>query len=460
MAQPLKIIDETLRDAQQSVIATRLRTEDMIPVAADIDKVGFYAAEVAGGASFDVAIRFLNEDPWERIRILKKLMPNTQFQMHFRGQNLLGYRNYADDVVIAFVRHAASLGVNVFRVFDAVNDERNLQTCVKTIKECGKHVQMQLNYSQIGPRIGGVYSFNYYVKKASIFEEMGADSICIADTCGLPSPYDTYKLIKTLKKAITVPIDLHTHYDTGMASMSCLKAIEAGVDIIDTATAPFALRSSFPAVETMVFALQGTPRDPGLDMATLVKIGKYFESIAPKYREFMNNTRISLIDTEALVNQIPGGMVTNLVNQLQKLNSLDRIEEVRAEMPRVRKELGYPILATPTSQIVAAQSLHNVLGGRYQVMSREVIDYVNGFYGRPPAPVDPEIEKIVHEYQPDSKHITCRPADLREPELEKAKQATKGVAKDIGDVLIYALYPHTGMRFLRWKYGLEAPPQK
>lgn len=385
-------------------------------------------------------------------------MPRTKLQMHFRGQNLLGYRNYADDVVIAFVRHAASLGIDSFRVFDAVNDERNLETCMKAIKECGKRVQVQLNYSQIGPRIGGVYSLDYYAGKARIFQDMGADSLCVADTCGLPSPYDSFRLIKALKKAIDIPVDLHTHYDTGMASMSCLKAIEAGVDIIDTAISPFALRSSFPAAETMVFALQGTPRDPGLDLPLMVKIGKYLESIAPKYREFMNTTRMSLIDTEALANQIPGGMITNLVNQLQKIKALDRLADVCAEMPRVRKELGYPILATPTSQIVAAQSLHNVLAGRYKVLSREVIDYVNGFYGRPPAPVDPEIQKIVRAYKPGSTPITCRPADLLEPELDKAKQATNGLAKDIGDVLIYALYPHTGMRFLRWKYGLEAPP--
>ena len=460
--KPLRIIDETFRDAQQSIIATRMRTEDMEPIASEIDKVGFYAAEVAGGASFDVAIRFLNEDPWQRIRMLKKRMPHTPLQMHFRGQNLVGYRNYADDVVTAFVHHAAELGIDVFRVFDALNDERNLQTCVKAIKESGKHVQIQIQYSLTEPRLGGpVYTLDYYVGRARVFQEMGADSLCIADTCGLPSPYDTYELIKALKKVIKIPIDLHTHYDSGMASMACLKAVEAGVDIIDTAFAPFSMRSSFPATETMAFALQGSPRDPCLDIALLVKIGKYLESVALKYREFMNTARISPVDTEALGNQVPGGMITNLLAQLKKLNAVDKIGEVCAEIPRVRKDLGYPPLATPISQMVAAQAAQNVLVGRYKIIARQVTDYAFGLYGKPPAPLDPDVQKMIFQRSGRKEApITCRPADTLEPEMDKAKEATKGIARDIGDVLIYALDAITGMPFLRQKYGLDAPPQK
>jgi pyruvate carboxylase subunit B len=460
-AKPLKFIDETFRDAQQSIIATRMRTEDMEPIAAEIDKVGYYAAEVTGGATFDVAIRFLNEDPWQRIRVLRRLMPNTPLQMHFRGQNLVGYRNYPDDVVTAFVHHAADLGIDVFRIFDALNDERNLETCIRAIKERGKQVQIQLQYSLTEPRLGGpVYTLDYYVGKACIFQEMGADSICIADTCGLPTPYDAYDLIKAMKKVIRIPIDLHTHYDSGMASMACLKAIEAGVDIIDTASAPFSLRSSFPAAETMAFALQGTPRDTGLDIALLVKIAKYLESVAFKYREFMNTAQMSAVDTEAFVNQVPGGMITNLLASLKELNAVDRIGEVCAEIPRVRSELGYPPLATPISQIIAAQAVQNVLLGRYKMKLRQVKDYAFGYYGKPPAPIDPEVLKMFQQQGRKDAPITCRPADLLEPEMDKAKEATKDVTQDIGDVLLYALYGTTGMNYLRRKYGLEDPPRK
>jgi pyruvate carboxylase subunit B len=318
-----------------------------------------------------------------------------------------------------------------------------------------------LQYSLTESRLGGpVYTLDYFVGKARIYEEMGADSVCIADTCGLPTPYDSYKLIKALKKAIKIPVDLHTHYDSGMASMACLKAIEAGVDIIDTASAPFALRSSFPAVETMAIALQGTPRDTGLDIPRLVKIGKYLESVALKYRQFMNTDQMSAVDTEAFVNQVPGGMITNLLSQLRELKAADRIMEVCAEIPRVRAELGYPPLATPVSQIVAAQAVQNVLIGRYKVVLRQVKDYALGLYGRPPAPIGPEIMEMLFSRGKKETPITCRPADLLEPEMDKAREAIKGMTQDIGDVLIYALYPKIGMDFLRRKYGFEAPPQK
>lgn len=456
---PLKITDTTFRDGHQSSLATRMRTEDMVPIAEEMNKVGFYSMEVWGGATFDVATRFLNEDPWERVRILKKLMPDTPLQMLLRGHSLVGYRHYADDVVTAFVHHSAEVGIDIFRVFDAVNDERNLETSLKAIKECGKHAQLVLCYSLTELKLGGpVYNIDYYVKKALILQDMGADSLCIKDMAGLIAPDDAYNLIKALKQVLKIPVQLHTHYTSGMASMSYLKAIEAGVDIIDTALAPFALRSSQPAIEPIVVALQGTPRDTGLDLAHLFKLGQYIESVAPKYRDFLNTTRMAVIDTGVLMHQIPGGMTTNLVAQLREANALDRINEVYAELPRIRKELGYPPLVTPTSQIVGVQAVQNVLLGRYKLIPRQMQDYVYGLYGKPPAPIDPEVQKVVlKHYERGDTPITCRAADMLEPELDKAKEATKDIARDIGDVLIYALYPITGMRFLKWKYGLEPP---
>jgi pyruvate carboxylase subunit B len=415
---------------------------------------------VWGGATFDVPTRFLNEDPWDRPRILKKLMPDTPLQMLLRGQNLVGYRNYADDVVTAFVHNAAEVGIDIFRIFDAVNDERNFVTSLKAVKECGKHAQLCLSYSLTEPKLGGpVYNIDYFVNKARILEEMGADSFCIKDMAGLISPDDAYQLISALKKAIKIPVQLHTHHTSGMGLMSCLKAIEAGVDIVDTALAPFALRTSLPPVEPIVVALQGTPRDTGLNLPHLFTLGQHIESIAPKYREFLDTTRMSVIDTAVLMHQIPGGMTTNLVAQLREAGALDKIEEVYAELPRVRKELGYPPLVTPTSQIVGIQAVQNVLFGRYKMISDQIKDYCYGLYGKPPAPIDPTVQKkALKGYPRGEKPITCRAADMLEPEMEKAKEATKDIAKDIGDVLIYALYPTTGMRFLRWKYGLETPP--
>jgi len=432
----------------------------MAEIAPEMNKTGYYSMEVWGGATFDVPTRFLNEDPWDRPRILKKLMPDTPLQMLLRGQNLVGYRNYADDVVNAFVHHAAEVGIDVFRVFDALNDERNFEASLKAIKECGKHAQLSLSYSLTEKKLGGpVYNIDYYVNKAKIMENMGADSLCIKDMAGLISPDDAFKLISALKKAIKIPVHLHTHYTSGMASMSCLKAIEAGVDIIDTALAPFALRSSHPAVEPIVVALNGTERETGLDLSHLLKLGQYFESIAPKYRDYLDTTKMSIIDTAVLMHQVPGGMITNLVAQLREAGALDKIEEVYAELPRVRKELGYPPLVTPTSQIVGIQAVQNVLFGRYKMISDQIKDYCYGLYGRPPVPIDPEVQKLALKgYPRGEKPITCRAADMLEPEMEKAKKDTKDIAKDIGDVLIYALYPTTGMRFLRWKYGLEEPP--
>jgi pyruvate carboxylase subunit B len=454
---PVKITDVTFRDGHQSTLATRMRTEDMAYIAEEMDKAGFYSMEVWGGATFDVATRFLNEDPWERPRILKKLLPSTPLQMLLRGQNLVGYRNYPDDVVVAFVQYAAEVGIDIFRVFDALNDERNFETCLKTIKECGKHAQLSLCYSLTEPKLGGpVYNIDYYVNKALVLQDMGADSLCIKDMAGLISPDDAYKLIHALKQTLKIPVQLHTHYTSGMASMSCLKAIEAGVDILDTALAPFALRSSHPAIEPIVVALQGTPRDTGLDLNHLFELGQYIESIAPKYRDFMDTTRMAQIDIGVLIHQLPGGMTTNLVAQLREADALDRIDEMYQEVPRVRRELGYPPLVTPTSQIIGIQAIQNVLFGRYKMIPSQVRDYVYGLYGKPPASIDPEIQKIVLSgYERGDTPITYRAADIMEPELEKSKKATKGIARDIGDVLTYALYPITGMRFLRWK---ETPP--
>ncbi len=457
---PIKFTDVTFRDGHQSSLATRLRIEDMEPIAAEMDKVGFHSMEVWGGATFDVATRYLNEDPWERVRILKKLMPKTPLQMLLRGQNLVGYRNYADDVVEAFVHHSAKVGIDIFRVFDAVNDERNIEKAVKSIKECGKHAQLAISFSLTESKIGGpIFNLDYYINKANLYQDLGADSLCIKDMAGLISPDDAYLLIKTLKKSVKIPIQLHTHYTSGMASMSYLKAIEAGVDILDVTLAPFALRSSLPAIEPFVAALRGTPRDPKLDLQQLNKLSQYIETIAPKYRDFLNNTKMAVIDTDVLIHQIPGGMTSNLVSQLKEAGAINKLNDVLAELPRVRQELGFPPLVTPTSQIVGAQAVQNVLFGRYKMVSGQVKDYVYGLYGRSPAPIDPTVQKIVLKgYDKGETPITCRPGDILKPEMEEAKTATKNIAKDIGDVLIYALYPTTGMRFLKWKYGLEKPP--
>jgi len=456
---PLKITDLSLRDGHQSLYATRMRTADMEPIAAEMNKAGFFSMEVWGGATFDVPHRYLNEDPWERPRILKRLMPDTPLQMLLRGQNLVGYRNYADDVVRAFVHHAAEVGIDIFRVFDAVNDERNFEAAVKAIKECGKHAQLSISYSLTESRLGGdLYNIDYFVQKAKIFQDMGADSLCIKDMAGLIAPDDAYDLTVAIKKALTIPINLHSHYTSGMAPMSILKAIEAGVDIIDTALAPLALRTSHSALEPIVVALQGTDRDTGIDLAQLAKIDQYFETILPKYRDFADSTKAAVIDVGVLEHQVPGGMISNLVSQLREADALDRIDEVYAELPRVRKEMGSPPLVTPTSQIVGIQAVQNVLFGRYKMISGQVKDYFYGLYGKTPLPVDQGIQKIaLAGYERGETPITCRAADVLEPELDKAKEDTKDIAKDIGDVLIYALYPTTGMAFLKAKYG-QGPP--
>ncbi len=460
--KPIKITDTTFRDGHQSSLATRMRTEDMVPIAAEVDQVGFYSVEVWGGATYDVCHRFLGEDPWERMRVLKKLMPKTPFQMLLRGQNLVGYRHYADDLVEAFVEKAAEVGIDIFRVFDAVNDERNFETAFKAIKKAGKHIQGTICYSLTERKMGGlVYHLNYYLEKAKILEDMGSDSLCIKDMAGLLAPYDVYELVKALKKRVKIPIQLHTHYTSGMASMTYLKAIEAGVDMVDTALAPFALRSSQPAVEPMIVALEGTPWDSGLDLSKLLKLGEYLETIAPKYRDFLDTTKMAVIDTNVLRHQIPGGMISNMVSQLKQQKAIHRIDEVYTDLPQTRKDLGYPPLVTPTSQIVGVQAVLNVLFGRYKMVSKETQDYVYGLYGKPPVPISNEVNNAVLKgYKKGKEPITCRPADIIEPELEKVKEESKQLAKDLYDTLIYALFPQTGTQFLKWKYGLEPFPDK
>jgi len=456
----LAITDVTLRDGHQSNLATRMRTEDMVDIAGQMDKVGFYSMEVWGGATLDVATRFLNEDPWDRVRVLKKQLPNTPLQMLLRGQNLVGYRNYADDVVAAFVRYAAEAGIDIFRIFDALNDERNLRASTEMVKECGKHAQLAICYSLTEPTMGGpVFNLDYYLEKASILQDMGADSICIKDMAGILAPNDAYELFGALKKAVKVPLSLHTHYTSGMASMTCLKASEAGVDIIDTGLAPFALRSGPPAIEPIAVTLRGTPRDTGMDLSLLLEIGKELEAVAPKYRDHLAKTRMAVIDTGVLAHQVPGGMISNLASQLRQAKALDRLNEVYEEIPRVRKELGYPPLVTPLSQMVGVQAVQNVIVGRYKLVPTQLMDYCYGLYGKPPAPIDPEVQAtILKHYRGGTTPITCRPGDVIEPELDKARELAGDLSNEMGDVLIAALYPQTGLRFLKWKYGVETPP--
>ena len=465
VTNPVKVQDLTFRDGHQSLFATRGRTEDFIPIAEDMDKVGFYSMEVWGGATFDTMHRFLAEDPWERIRTLKKYIKNTPFSMLLRGQNLVGYRNYPDDVAEAFVERACANGIDIFRVFDALNDFRNFQTVVKVIKKNGKHFQGAICYSLTEPRMGGaVYNLEYYLEKAKELEDMGADTICIKDMAGLIAPYDAYELIKALKETVKVPIHLHSHFTSGMADMALLKAIEAGVDIVDTCLSPWAYRTSHPAIEPLVVALRGTNRDTGFDLKLLAKCSEYLEKISPKYRHLLDD-RMSIIDINVLLHQTPGGMLSNLINQLREMDALDKLDEVFRQLPIVRRELGQVPLVTPTSQIVGIQTVNNVLFDtpeeRYKMITAQVKDLCYGLYGKTPAPIDPEVQKkALKGYPRGETPIDCRPADILEPELEKAKSEVEGLAKDIDDVLIYALFPTTGKRFLRWKYGLEPVPDE
>ncbi len=462
---PLKIMDLTLRDGHQSLFATRGRTEDIIPVAEMMDEVGFWALEIWGGATFDTMHRFLNEDPWERIRTLKRYAKKTPFAMLLRAQNLVGYRNYADDVARAFVERSVENGMDIFRTFDALNDYRNFETVVAVIKECGKHFQGCICYTLTEARLGGeVYNIDFFVNKAKELENMEADSICVKDMAGLMAPYDTYDIVKAIKAAVSVPVHLHSHFTSGMAAMSHLKAVEAGVDIIDTCMSPYAYRTSHPAVEPLVMTLLGTNRDTGFDIKQLASINEILEKdIIPKYMHLLDDTKASIIDINVLLHQTPGGMISNLVNQLREMDALDKLGEVFAELPRVRKDLGQVPLVTPTSQTVGIQTVNNVLfddeDERYKMITGQVKDLCYGLYGKTAVPINPELKKkALKGYPRGEEPITCRPAEVLEPELEKAGEDVKGLAVDQDDVLTYALFPVTGKRFLKWKYGQEDPP--
>ncbi|GHU30655.1 pyruvate carboxylase [Betaproteobacteria bacterium] len=464
-ANPVKIQDLSLRDGHQSLFATRGRTEDMIPVAEMMDEIGFWAVETWGGATFDTMHRFLNEDPWERLRTLKRYFKKTPFSMLLRAQNLVGYRNYADDVATAFVDRTAENGMDIFRTFDALNDYRNFETVVRQIKKSGKHFQGCICYSLTEPWLGGeVYNLDYYVAKARELEAMGADSICVKDMAGLIAPYDAYTLVKALKAAVKAPIHLHSHFTSGMAQMSQLKAIEAGVDILDTCMTPYAFRTSHPAIEPLAMALLGTNRDTGFDIRKLATINGVLEKqVMPKYKHLLDDSKVSIIDINVLLHQTPGGMLSNLVNQLREMGALDKIGNVLKELPRVRKELGQVPLVTPTSQIVGVQTVNNVLydtpDERYKMITAHVKDLCYGLYGKTAIPIDPEVQKkALKGYPRGEEPITCRPAEVLEPELEKAKKEIGDLAADLDDLLIYAIYPVTGKKFLEWKYGrAEAP---
>ncbi len=463
---PLKIMDLSLRDGHQSLFATRGRTEDMIPVAEMMDEVGFWAIETWGGATFDTMHRFLNEDPWERLRTLKRYLKKTPFSMLLRAQNLVGYRNYADDLAYAFVDRAAENGMDVFRTFDALNDYRNFETVVKQIKKSGKHFQGCICYTLTAPRLGGeVYNLEYYINKAKDLESMGADTICLKDMAGLMAPYDAFQVVKALKEAVTIPIHLHSHFTSGMSPMTHLKAIEAGVDIIDTCMTPYAYRTSHAAIEPLVMTLLGTNRDTGFDIKKLAAINEILEKqVMPKYKHLLDDSKVSIIDINVLLHQTPGGMLSNLVNQLREMDALDKIDEVYKELPKVRKDLGQIPLVTPTSQIVGVQTVNNVLHDtpdeRYKMITGQVKDLCYGLYGKTAIPINPEVQKkALQGYPRGEEPITCRPAEVLEPELDKAKEEIGELAVDMDDLILYAQFPVTGRKFLEWKYGKSEPPE-
>lgn len=433
------ITDTTLRDAHQSLLATRMKIEDMLPIAKKMDEMGFHSLEVWGGATFDTCMRYLNEDPWERLDLLKEAIPNTPLQMLLRGQNILGYKHYADDVVEAFVKKAVEHGIDIIRIFDALNDLRNLEKSMEVAKKCGAHVQGTVSYT-----ISPVHNTEYYVAKGLQLKEMGADSLCIKDMAGLLSPYAAEELILALKSQVGLPIQLHSHYTSGMAAMTYFKAAEVGVDVIDTCISSLALGTSQPATESMVAAMKGADFCPDLDMQALAEIAAYFTDVRKKYKEF--DVSANIVDTNVLQYQIPGGMISNFMSQLAQQNALDKLPIVLDEVPKVRKDLGYPPLVTPTSQIVGTQAVLNVLAGeRYKMISNETKNYVRGLYGQPPAPIENEIkEKIIGDEEP----VTERPADFIEPQLPQAKAEIAAYMEREEDVLSYILFPAVAKTFL------------
>jgi len=435
----LEICDLILRDAHQSLLATRMRTDDMLPIAEKIDQVGYWAVEMWGGATFDSAMRFLGENPWDRIRRLKALMPNTPFLMLLRGQNVVGYKHYPDDVLERFIVHAHADGIDVFRIFDALNDVRNMRKAMEVVKREGAHVQASLCYT-----IGPPYDVDYFVRTASQLAGMGADSICIKDMAGLITPYIAYELVARLKADVGLPVHLHSHSTSGMATAALLKAIEAGVDIVDTAISALSGITSHPPTESIVAALAGAERDTGFDLNLLAEISAYFAEVRKKYARFESGMKTA--DVRVLQYQIPGGMLSNLVSQLRGQNAEDRYEEVLAEVPRVRAELGYPPLVTPSSQLVGTQATLNVvLGERYKIIPEEIRQYVRGYYGRPPASIDPKIQRLAIG---DEEPIDCRPADMIPPGMEQAREEIGDLARDEEDVISYALFPQVARPFL------------
>jgi len=448
--KPVLITDVALRDGHQSLLATRMRTEDMLPIAQKLDGVGYWSLEVWGGATFDTCLRFLKEDPWERLRALRAAMPNTKLQMLLRGQNLVGYRHYADDVVERFIERSATNGIDVFRIFDALNDVRNLDRAVSEVKACGKHAEATICYT-----VSPVHSINRFVDLAKKLEDLGTDTICIKDMAGLLAPLDAYHLVRRLKAAVKVPLHLHSHYTSGMASMTSLMAILGGLDMLDTSISPLAGGTSHPATETLVASLQNTPYDTGLELASFQPITEHFRTVRRKYRQFESD--FTGVDAEILMSQIPGGMLSNLAAQLTEQNALDRMKEVLDEVPRVRKEMGYPPLVTPTSQIVGTQATLNVLtGDRYKVITTETKNYFLGLYGRAPGQVDLD---VMARATGDETPIKTRPADRLEPELDEAKKELPDSAQTVEDQLSFVLFPTIARDFFEAREKGELTPE-
>jgi oxaloacetate decarboxylase alpha subunit len=454
----VSITDTTLRDAHQSLWATRMRLTDILPIAERIDDIGYHSVEVWGGATFDVCMRFLNEDPWDRLYRIREKIKRTKLQMLLRGQNLVGYRHYADDLVEEFIKRAVAGGIDIIRIFDALNDVRNMRKAIEVTKREGAHAQGTICYT-----ISPVHDIESYVKTAKEIVELGADSLCIKDMAGILAPYTAYELVKRLKEEVEVPIQIHAHASTGMAASTYIKAFEAGADVVDCAVAPLSLYTSQPAVETLVASLRGTPYELDLDFEAIRDVSEYFEVVSKK-RKLMGQEQ-PLIDITVITHQIPGGMATNLIAQLEQQNALDRLEEVLEEIPRVREDLGYPPLVTPTSQLVGTQAVFNVLlGERYKIIPREIENYVRGYYGKPPAPISEELKaKVLKEEEP----IQCRPADLLEPELPRAKrELDPELVEKEEDYISYAIFPDAALKFFRWRKNPvidleeEEPPQK
>ena len=445
----VKITETVLRDAHQSLIATRMTLDEMLPILGEMDKVGYYSAEVWGGATFDSCLRFLDEDPWERLRVIRREMPNTKLQMLFRGQNMLGYRHYADDVVEYFVQKSVANGIDILRIFDALNDIRNLETAIKATKKENAHLQAAISYTT-----SPVHNNEYFVNYAKQLEDAGADSICIKDMAGLLTPYNTYELVKEIKSAVKVPIQVHTHYTSGLASMVLMKAVEAGADIIDTAMSPLAMGTSHPATESMVAAFQGTEQDTGLDLKQLNIVRKHFAKLREKYlANGLLNPKMLGVDANTLLYQVPGGMLSNLVSQLKQAGKEHKLDEVLMEVPNVRKDAGYPPLVTPSSQIVGTQAVFNVImGERYKMVTKEFKGLLRGEYGKTPVPVDPEFrKKIIGDEEP----IDCRPADLLKPELETLKKECAEWTEQDEDVLSYAQFGQVATKFFENRRNKE-----